>query len=114
MTLIEDIVKEAFDERRLTAAASVSPKLQVAWACDAVREVFWLKPELRLQTDGTLHTATLATTETDIPSTLEPYVDGIKCFIAFRYFSMSKASADQTAAAAEFKRFRAALGFAGE
>lgn len=111
MTLIEDIVKEAFDERRLTAGAAVGTKLTLAWACDAVREIFGLKPELRIQSDGTLYAATLATTETDVPASIEPYVDAVKCFIAFRYFSMSKLTADQHAAAAEFRRFRAALGF---
>lgn len=114
MTLIEDIVKEAFDERRLTAGASVGTKLSLAWACDAVREVFNLKPELRIKADGTLYSATLATTENDIPASIEPYVDAVKCFIAFRYFSMSKLTADQQAAAAEFARFRSALGFFGE
>jgi hypothetical protein len=114
MTTIEDILKEAFEERRLTGSIAASAKLPLTWACDAVREVFALKPELRIKTDGTLHAATLATTETDIPSTIEPFVDAVKCFVAFRYFSMSKAQVDQEAAAAEFRRFRAALGFFSE
>jgi len=106
MTDILTIIQRAFLDRGLEGVA-VDQTLQIAWACDAVKETFNVRPELRLKTTGGYFATTLAETETDIPATLEEFASAIQDYILFRYRTQTR---ERDEAAAEYASFLRKLG----
>ena len=106
MIVIADIVARAFADRGLEGVA-VDQKLQQSWACDAVKETFNVRPELRLKTTGGYYDSALAETESNIPATLEEFAPAVQCYVIFRYRTQTR---ERDEAATEYASFLRLLG----
>ena len=98
-TKIQDIVQEAQKETKSQGEPGIQPADWTGWVCKAITEAFQIDACLRIQS---LRTATAPNdvispcpfvidpdysdpTQYEIPGTLEPFVDGLKWYVVFRY-----------------------------
>ena len=106
------IFKNARADASMKGSVAVSDTDDLTrYVFDAYAEVMRLRSDLRIKTDGTLLSRTLATGSSSLPDELDDLAAGIEWYVRFRIHSKSGKDEQQAAqSAAALQMFYAALG----